>query len=236
MNINENGFLRVNAMGGSFSSKAVAEDVSPGRALRISLEGNIASGKTTLLRGLATHPWVVSQGYRVSLEPVDEWHSELSRFCMDRSRWSLLLNMRTMLSQFQSFQEHPSVPLIQERSYHSAWYVFTHALQRKLEFTEIRLLRDFDDYFKKAGGSGYDIVFYLRASPEKCIQRLRARETVDSEMDIAYLRNIHCAHETWLMDPDLPRTFRVCVLDGEANPEAVLQQAVSFLQTQSKRT
>lgn len=220
---------------GSSVSKSGHEDPASSRAFRISLEGNIASGKTTLLRALARHPWVVSQGYRVSLEPVEEWYSELSRFCMNRSRWSLLLNLRTMLSQFQTFQEHPLVPLIQERSYHSAWYVFTHALQRELEFTEVRLLRDFDDFFKKTGAPGYDVIFYLRVSPEKCHQRLRGRETIDNEMDITYLRNIHCAHESWLMDPDLPRPFRVCVLDGEASPDVVLAQAIEILKSM-KRT
>ena len=80
--------------------------------LRIVIDGNIGSGKTTQLKMLS------DIGFTVQCEPIDEW--PLEQFYEDKHRWAFLLQMSIL----RSFVKHGKSSDVWERSPESSKDVF----------------------------------------------------------------------------------------------------------------
>jgi hypothetical protein len=90
--------------------------------MKVVIDGNIGSGKTTQLNLLEQKRWTVQR------EPIDNWPLEL--FYKDKSRWALLLQMK-ILQTLQPVETKDVI--IYERCLLSTRYVFwEHLLQKKL--------------------------------------------------------------------------------------------------------
>ena len=88
--------------------------------MKIVIDGNIGSGKTTQL-GL-----LEKKGWQVRREPIDDW--PLEEFYKDPSRWAYLLHMRILQTLRPIRSERP---VIYERSLMSSRWVFWPVLQRQ---------------------------------------------------------------------------------------------------------
>ena len=179
----------------------------------IHLEGNIASGKTTLGEILAA-----DRVFAFVPEPVDAWQERftdnvLERFYADMTRWSFSFQICTFMTRAQVLSDvQRSVPyVVAERSIGTDLHVFAPTLhaQGAIDELEWDLYRQFYDQFS-AQVPQPDRVLYLRTPPEECLRRLQARsrhEEVGVTLD--YLQNLGDKHDRWLLDrPD------VIVLDG----------------------
>uniref|UniRef100_A0A1I8I1Y8 DNK domain-containing protein n=1 Tax=Macrostomum lignano TaxID=282301 RepID=A0A1I8I1Y8_9PLAT len=146
----------------------------------VSVEGNIGSGKSTMLE-------YFSSGIVESIpEPIDKW-CNLAGICTGLSA-------------------HRPVKML-ERSVYTARFCFmTNAVnQGLLNSAEMQVL---DCYYRSlltgqwAEHLRVDLYVYLRCPPEICFNRvkLRNRSEESAGVTLSLLENLHQLHEQWLLD------------------------------------
>ena len=216
----------------------------------MSLEGNIGSGKSTVLAAVEK-----KRGTCVLQEPVDEWSTPvdgvpggpgmLQLFYADRVRNGFAFQMFVMLSRVRQHLDvlrspggRDEGPILTERCLASDYELFGKTMR------ESGLLDDaqwatydgwsavVSDIFSaaapdKAKGAGCRAcpagVVYLRATPEKSLERVDKRRR-DGEAAIALedLASLHEAHEAWIVRlraDGVP----VLTLDGDQDGEQAVE-------------
>ena len=143
---------------------------------RIALEGLIGAGKSTLLKRM-------NRGVQ---EPVEQW-TLLPSFYADHDRWAFPLQMQILLTQADA----PTDGLF-ERSPHSALHVFARDTLRAEEWD---LLHAWSDRC----GWVPDMIVFLRATPELCLERVKQRNRAGEEsMTLEYLQTLERKYEAYL--------------------------------------
>ncbi|XP_068133040.1 deoxyguanosine kinase, mitochondrial-like [Hyperolius riggenbachi] len=212
---------------------------------RLSVEGNIAVGKSTFLRLLSSsYP-----GWSLMEEPLKKWQhvSSSSNQDMDNllqllydnpARWSYTFQTLSCMGRFKSqvapFSEQLLKQLepvqIFERSVYSDKFVFAKTLHELGHFNDIEwtLYQDWHMFLLQQFGdrAALDGILYLRASPEKCFERLEKRARKEEKtVTLDYLEKLHKQHENWLAakSPDTHfeyiRHIPVLMLDVNENFE-----------------
>merc|ERR1719361_403638 len=191
----------------------------------ICIEGNIGSGKSTLIKSLA------SSGYEVYPEPVRErWGQFLPILYNDPARWGMCFQMEVLdwfHSLKESFNQHAGLLkkaqaeatligswiskqdlVIVERSPQSAFEIFTtnlHDCGLLTDWEKSLLLR-----FYHLTRWRLAKLFYLRTPPETCCDRIRQRSrNGEEQVDEDLLQALHNKHEELYMGQD-----NVVVIDG----------------------
>lgn len=183
--------------------------VSP--SLKIVIDGNIGSGKSTQLKLLE------SKGFSVRCEPIHEWPLKL--FYEDQTRWAFLLQMNVLKS-FVELGDNVT-PTVWERSPESSKYVFWKMLRdRGIGSDEEDLVYSF---FYEKNTWKPDVHIYIRTSPEKCHERICRRfQDGDTSIDLEYLKLVHTYYEGYISD-------NVIVIDGEDSPENIHKVIMSHI-------
>ena len=159
--------------------------------MKVVIDGNIGSGKTTQLDLLE------KRGYRVRREPIDKW--PLEEFYKDPQRWAFYFHM-VILQTLRPLKTRETV--IYERSLLSSKWVFWEVLKNKGTVTqgEDKTYSDFYDQY-----AWYpDLYIFLSKTPELAWTHIQKRHQVgDSgvsleywkELDVEYrrlLKNVPC--------------------------------------------
>lgn len=178
--------------------------------MRVSIEGLIGSGKTELIRRLASK-------YPVYEENVNGWIPYLNQFYRDPNRWALTLSLKVLVD----FSCIPKNAIV-ERSPLTAKRVFFENMQADLADSEVYLYKS---YYDKIGWDP-DAIIYINTPLETCYERIQERGRV-CELSItrAYLEKIHARHEDLLNNTTIP-VYRV---DGGQSPEKVVDQTFQLL-------
>ncbi|XP_073431262.1 deoxyguanosine kinase, mitochondrial-like isoform X2 [Dendrobates tinctorius] len=187
---------------------------------KLSMEGNIAAGKSTFLRLLcASQPeWTLMS------EPLGKWqhvhsasHQDVDNLLQllydDPARWSYTFQTLSCMSRFKAQIEPPPKHLLKhrepvqifERSVYSDRFVFAKALSELGHLNEIEwtLYQDWHSFLIEEFGkkAALDGIIYLRASPGKCFERLQKRARKEEKtVTQDYLKKLHDQHECWLVD------------------------------------
>lgn len=256
------------------SSDSSLDDSFSLRLKKISIEGNIAAGKSTFVRVLEK----ASEDWEVIPEPIGKWcnvqndsddiYQDLSssqksggnllQMLYDKpSRWSYTFQSYASLSRIRSQLQPLSDKLQQkekpvqffERSVYSDRYVFASTLFESgdLSETEWAVYQDWHTWLLNQFESdiALDAIIYLRAAPERCMQRLlhRGREE-EQDIPLEYLEQLHLKHEAWLHQRSLRLEFEylndlpILVLDVDQDfkndrikQEAIVDEVREFLTT-----
>ncbi|XP_063050471.1 deoxyguanosine kinase, mitochondrial isoform X2 [Engraulis encrasicolus] len=216
---------------------------------RVSIEGNIAVGKSTfasLLQG-------AGQDWEVIPEPVSKWQNVegtsqvsqqsavsnlLEMMYADTPRWSYTFQTFSLLSRLRTQLQPPPPHLLHstdtpvqvyERSVYCDRYIFALTMFELgcINATEWAVYQDWHSFLLQQFGTLLQLegVIYLRASPETCMARLGKRNREEERgVQLDYLQKLHAQHERWLID----KTTVLHSEDLKQLPVLVLDAGVEF--------
>lgn len=185
----------------------------------ISIEGNIGSGKSTIvsyLKQFSKKQFIFIQ------EPVDEWssicdkkgESILSHFYRDSKKYSFQFQMMAYISRLNLLRtvikENPNAVIITERCLYTDKFVFAKMLYDKEDMTDIeytiynKWFSSFIDDIEPCG------IIYIKTTPETCYERIIKRNRTGESIPLEYLESCHSYHDKWLTNPTIP----LIVYDG----------------------
>ena len=194
----------------------------------IYVEGNIGSGKSTLMDLCRSR-----ENLEVIGEPVEKWqkfytHNFLKYKYQDkRPEIQLMFQLMVNLTRLDQLNEaRPTEKTIMmERSILSGFQIFTKTALHREEISGLEncMLHFMNKIFTEKGLGDFckpDLIIYLRTDPEVCMQRLKHRGRWEEKgIEIEYLNQLHQAHEEWLgiqyrNRPDYDIPCPVVTLDG----------------------
>jgi len=202
------------------------------------IEGNIGSGKSTLIRLLQKK----YDDIVCILEPVDQWgkikdqkgESILSKFYKDQKKYSFSFQMMAYISRLASIKrvieknDKKSLMIVTERSVYTDKEVFAKMLydDDKIEDVNYKIyLQWFDEFIKDIPLAG---IIYLKTSPEISLKRIIKRSRKGEIIPLEYLEKCHKYHEEWL------KNKKILILNGnlefENNPDKFLYNIYTYMQ------
>ncbi|XP_029018168.1 deoxyguanosine kinase, mitochondrial isoform X2 [Betta splendens] len=234
------------------------------RVKRVSIEGNIAVGKSTFARLLQS----ASPDWEVMAEPVSKWQNInsgaskgtvaspqatvinlLQMMYQDPQRWSYTFQTYSCMSRFRTQLQPPPARLLRsegtpvqvyERSVYSDRYIFALNMFELgcINSTEWAVYQDWHSLLVEQFGHQVELegIIYLRAPPQKCMERLERRgrsEEIGVKLD--YLNKLHIQHERWLVEKSTELHFEklkhipVLQLDASVEFQADLEVRDQFL-------
>jgi len=180
----------------------------------VSIEGNIASGKTTLLTELKEH-YKNNDSIIFLKEPVDEWekitdnsgNTMLQKFYANQEKYSFSFQMMAYISRLsiirnaikeKSKSGKPFV-VITERCLLTDKHIFAKMLydQNKIEEVNYKIYLNWFNEF--ANDFPINNIIYVNTDPEICYIRLYKRARQGEEIiPLSYLQSCHEYHEEYV--------------------------------------
>ena len=173
----------------------------------VSIEGNIGSGKSTILKLLKTY-FNENKNIIFLQEPVDEWEkikdknnvTILAKFYDNQEKYSFAFQMMAYISRLsllkRTIEQNPDAIIITERCLNTDRYVFAKMLYDtgKLEDVEYQIYLNWFDHFIDI--QKIQKVVYLKTEPDICYFRISKRNrTGESNISLDYLIQCHQYHE-----------------------------------------
>lgn len=183
----------------------------------ISIDGNISSGKSTIVRKLR------GAGRTVYPEPIESW-TFLDKFYEDKRTYALPLALQVLAS-FAEYEFPVNDVVITERSPLTNREVFTkmHANDGTMSDDEWELYKK---YFDVLGWTPNAIV-YIQTPVDTCHRRMLGRARMsESDVDLEYLERLEKSYDTLLRFVKVPVVF----VDGTGEPDAVLRDVEFAIQ------
>jgi deoxyadenosine/deoxycytidine kinase len=162
--------------------------------MRISIDGNIGSGKSVLIKRLCELSELGETEER--REPMERWQSMLEKMYEDPKRWAFTFNTMVLVSQsmYKDTEENGKKIYIHERSPLTCRHIFS-SVQHDLGYMTGLELCLLDELYQKVAWIP-DVIVYLSASPLTCSGRVKERARFSEDaVSIDYLEKVHAAHE-----------------------------------------
>ena len=175
-----------------------------------SLEGNIGSGKSTLVRLMKKR----NPSFIYMLEPVDEWNNIvdksgeniLTKFYRDQKKYSFSFQMMAYISRLAKLKRlvknNPHSVIITERSVLTDKNVFAKMLYDDGNIEEVNYtiyLKWFEEFIKEIPVDGF---IYIDVTPQTSYKRVLKRNRTGEDIPIEYLERCGEYHEQWLASED----------------------------------
>jgi len=182
--------------------------------MRIYVEANIGSGKTTFLN-------LLEEDYNTIKEPLDEWlkltdgeENILDKFYKDADRWAYTFQMETFMSRIQSIKKNEIEGInIIERSIYTDMNCFASLAHYNGHIQELewKLYNKWFNWLDNSFDVKADGYIYIRTDPQISYNRIAKRSrTEESSIPFKYLEQVHQKHQQWLNSTKTP----VLILDG----------------------
>jgi deoxyguanosine kinase len=193
----------------------------------ISIEGNIGSGKSTLVKKLKSA--LPEDTYYFVDEPVDIWQSIqdtsgvniINKFYSDQAKYAFSFQMMAYISRVsmlkQAIRENPGKIIVTERCVDTDREVFAKMLYDDGLIEEINYsiyTRWFDEFSNEISICG---MVYVKTSPEVCSARVIERARDGETIPLSYLRKCHDYHEMWLST--MGKETTIFTLDGNIDTQ-----------------
>lgn len=183
--------------------------------MRIAIDGNIASGKSTVVRDIDDD---------AHEEPVREWIF-LDKFYADKRAYAFPFSLEVLAS-FASVTDVVGKTTITERSPLTNREVFTkmHANDGTISEDEFGLYKRVYD----AIGWTPDAIVFIRTPARVCHERMiRRGRSCELDVDVEYLERIEKSYDTLLRFAHVP----VAIVDGTRSPPDVLRDVRAAIDT-----
>tara|TARA_Y100000591_G_scaffold313256_1_gene318510 strand:- start:160 stop:855 length:696 start_codon:yes stop_codon:yes gene_type:complete len=191
-----------------------------------SIEGNIGSGKSTLVKELKKSvPNILDKKVVYVQEPVNEWskikdkkgETILEKFYANQHKYAFSFQMMAYISRLALLRnivrENPDAIIITERSVFTDREVFAKMLydEGKIEEVDYQIyLKWFDEFIEEIPISG---LIYVTTTPEKSKERVDLRARAGESIPLSYLQRCHDYHETWIKNIKK----QVCLFNGNVD-------------------
>ncbi|RUS73553.1 hypothetical protein EGW08_018681 [Elysia chlorotica] len=198
------------------------------------VEGNIGSGKSTFLNYFRRY-----KNVEVLKEPVDEWkniagYNALDLMYKDAKRWSAAFECLVTLSMLKhhASSKRPHTLKMLERSIYSTRHCFMENLRESqlIPSVDYSILKEYHKWIDHHEDIQVDLIVYLRASPETCVQRMKKRNrSEEAGVPLEYLQTLHRLHDDWLLHGkrgELPAP--VLVLDADKDLPELQEDIASY--------
>nr|XP_022296986.1 thymidine kinase 2, mitochondrial-like isoform X1 [Crassostrea virginica] len=169
----------------------------------VCVEGNIASGKSTLLEHFKTN-----QNVETFEEPRGKWRNvhgfnALELFYRDHERWSMTLGTYIQLTMLEMHQKQTVKPVkLMERSIYSTKYCFMQNMKESGELQDIdhTIITEWFNWIIRNHDCRVDLIVYLQSKPETVHQRIKNRKlNGEEDIPLEFLQTMHDFHEDWLI-------------------------------------
>jgi deoxyadenosine/deoxycytidine kinase len=199
----------------------------------ISIEGNIGSGKSTIIEYLKS-----LKKYDFVDEPVNEWlsikdkngNNALECFYKDQKHNAFCFQVLAYITRLKKLLDkisNKSNLIITERSIETDRNVFAKMLYEDdlLSSIEWETYNYWFDTFKDK--SKVDIIIYIKTNPDKCLERINKRNrTEESTIKLEYLEKCDKFHNEWL---DNHNYGKIIVIDGHQSIEHIRTDVLKVL-------
>lgn len=175
----------------------------------ISIEGNIGSGKSTILNILRRDNINNDQVIFVD-EPVSEWNlikddgkTILELFYQDKEKYSFAFQILAYITRLRKLLEvldnNKDKVIICERSIYTDKHIFAKMLYQQGFINDIEW-QSYNYWFDTFKEKTYpDKIIYIKTNPDICFTRIKKRDRLgESSISIEYLQHCHKLHEEWL--------------------------------------
>jgi deoxyadenosine/deoxycytidine kinase len=208
----------------------------------ISIEGNIGSGKSTVIEYLKS---LSNSNIEFVDEPVNEWlnvkdkdgfnaldcfykNKEKNAFCFQVLAY--ITRLKKLIEKLQKYKDNKDVLIITERSIDTDKNVFAKMLYEDGYLTSIEW-ETYNYWFSSFEEiSQVDIILYIKTNPDKCLERINKRHRVEeSNIDINYLNKCHSYHENWINDDNMVNKSKIIKIDGHKSVEEIRTQVIDII-------
>lgn len=189
----------------------------------ITVEGNIGSGKSTLVKNLEL-AFNESDSVCFLQEPVDEWDkikdedgkTMIEKYYGNQKKYAFSFQMMAYISRLtrlrNAIKTNPKV-IITERSIFTDKNVFASMLYKGKKIEDVEYIiytKWFEEFLKDIPPIN---TIYVRTTPEIAKQRVEIRARKGETIPLEYLQLCHEYHERWLYDNELEKK-NILILDG----------------------
>ena len=203
----------------------------------ISVEGNIGSGKSTLISSLKNMHQNSSKVYFLQ-EPVDEWAeikdtegiNIIQKFYLNQKRYSFAFQMMAYISRLamlkraiKNCKNSGIKVIICERSLNTDKYVFCKMLydSGKIESVEYQIyLKWFEEFIKEIPVMTY---IYIKTDPKVALDRVLKRSRPGETIDLEYLTMCNNYHDMWL------NTRNCFIIDGNYASSVTYEKVIEIV-------
>lgn len=193
----------------------------------ISVEGNIGSGKSTLISYLKEY-YKNNDSVLFLKEPVDEWVTIkdangitiLQKFYQDQEKYAFSFQMMAYISRLallkKSINDNPNTKVfITERCLYTDKYVFAKMLyeNNKIEDVNYAIYQNWFNTFAEE----YPIscLIYIHATPTVCKNRINIRNRIgEDEISLEYLSSCNDYHDQMINHFMKPQVNKILSLNG----------------------
>ena len=202
----------------------------------ITIEGNIGSGKSTLVKNLED-AFSESDSVHFLQEPIDEWNTikdengktMIEKYYENQEKYAFSFQMMAYISRLtrlrNALKTNPKV-IVTERSIFTDKNVFASMLykDKKIEDVEYTIyIKWFEEFLKDIPPIS---TIYIRTTPEIAKQRVDIRARKGETIPLEYLKLCHEYHEQWLNNNNSDTCKNdILILDGNIdvheNPQLI---------------
>ena len=204
-------------------------------AIIVSIEGNIGSGKSTVIEFMKKE-YENSDKFIFLEEPVSQWEeikdnfgvSILSRFYENQKKYSFAFQMMAYISRLKilidKIEENPDKIIVTERSLFTDKYVFAKMLYDNNLMTEIEYQIYNKWFYSFLELAPLSKLIYLKTDPNISYSRITKRNR-DGEDKISseYIQKCHTYHERMYENIEIDKTIIDCTSDFEKNENYFLK-------------
>lgn len=197
----------------------------------ISIDGNIGSGKSTILKYLENNfenfCKLKNNNLKICFlkEPVDEWetiidkHDEkniIEKYYEDNTKYGFAFQMMAYISRLSIFKKTlvKNYDIIfTERSIYTDRNIFANMLYKSGKINEIEY-QIYNKWFNEFSELLNNIkIIYIKTKPEICLKRIKKRNRIGENINIEYLRDCNYFHEIWLNK----KNKNILIINGNAD-------------------
>ena len=208
----------------------------------LSIEGNIGSGKSTMLKHLKTNLSLSDDEYKIVFvdEPVSSWENikdcdgknMIEKFYENQMKYAFafqmmafttrLIYLKNTINDAIKNNDNKKIIIITERSLHTDCYVFAELLKKQGNIEDVCFQIYIQMFNEFSSNYLVDTIIYVDTTPEICYERIMKRSRSGEEIiSLDYLTQCHDEHETYI-HTKMPNTNKLVIdgtLDIRENPE-----------------